>query len=214
MKKYKYLIVIALFFGLFPSQGNAEIGVRAESKVKVESSSESKIDLRKLDLQKRLFQENNKDERGEFMKAREAFMNASSETRNMLRNEFRGKFVARFEYAQKKLAEFQSRMDVKLEEEAKAGVDTTLAEAKLEESISFMAKIEADVSKLQSILNEKYSEEERAAKKEEVKKLVEDLKTNIKASHNALKESFKELRAAIKAKMEVETSVEINTSVN
>ncbi len=214
MKSYTYITIFIVLAALFPATGKAMIELESEAKVNVEAKQEGGIHLRKLDLQKRLFQERVEDHRADFHKAREAYKNAGPETRNMMRADFRQKFINRFDFAYKKLGDFQARMDARITKEAGTDVDTSKAKMKLDESISVMASIQADIASLKDLLSERYTDEEREAKKEEVKKLVEELKADIKFSHNTLKESFKELRAAMEAKMNVEASINTNASVN
>lgn len=211
MKSLKYIAIITLLVSAFPFVSKANIGVESESKVQVNAPFENGIHLRKLDLQNKLWKEEIEEHKDRYQKAREAFKNSTSDTRNMMRAEFRMTFVERFTFAYTKLSEFQTRMDAKIEVEENAGVETEKSETKLEESKSFMVTIQADLQALKALLNERYAEDEKEAKKEEAKALVEKLKTNTKASHEALRESLKELRLA---KLEVETSAQVELDNN
>ena len=152
------------------------------------------------------------DHRADFQKAREDFKNSTPDTRNMMRTEFRTKFVERFDFAVEKLSDFQNRMSAKIEAESKAGFDVSDSKLKLGESVSFMAEIKLDIEKLKSLLGERYAEDEREAKKEEARVLVEKIKTEIKSSHMALRQSIVELNRAKAESIQVESS--INTEVN
>ncbi|MEZ4103121.1 MAG: hypothetical protein R3B55_00940 [Candidatus Paceibacterota bacterium] len=216
MKKIKYGIILIIFVSFLPinkTNANLEIGADAKAEVRIDSPRENTINLRRLDLNKRLFKEEVKEKVDAFQKARDAFKNSSSDNRNIMRSEFRAKFVERFKFTLDKLSEFQTKMSARIKSEENAGVDVSKSEVKLEESISFMAEIESDISKLKSLMDEKYSEDERSAKKEEAKVLVERIKTNLKSSHMALKESLRELHAA-KVEVKVETSTDIEANLN
>lgn len=211
MKSLKYIVIATFLLSAFPFVSKANIGLEAESKVQINAPFENAINLRKLDLQKKLWKEEIEEHKDRYQKAREAFKNASSDTRNMMRAEFRTTFVERFTFAYDKLSEFQTRMEAKIEAEQNTGIETEKSEIKLEESKSFMVTIQADLQSLKALLDERYAEDEREAKKEEAKALVEKLKMNIKASHGALRESLKELRLA---KLEVETSTQVELDSN
>ena len=212
MKKINYFIVILALVSFVPAEfAKANIGIETEAEVRVLTPNENPINLRRLDLQKKLFQEKMEDHRANFQKAREDFKNSTPDTRNIMRTEFRAKFVERFDFAVEKLSDFQNRMSAKIEKDQSTGVNVLNSKLKLEESISFMAEIKLDIEKLKSILSERYAEEEREAKKEEVKVLVEEIKTGIKSSHKALKESFVELhKSKTQVRVETSTSAEIN----
>lgn len=212
MRKNIALLMLITF--LLPSLSFAEtnsISVEARSKAKVESNIETKLNDRRMELQKRLFKEEISDIRSEFQKAREEYKesnDSNKEEREVKKKEFRAKFTERFKFTLGKLSDFQKRMEVKLDTESKAGVDVSKSKIKLDESISFMSKIEADIASLKEILDKDYTEEQRESKKKEAKELVEKIKTNIKASHSALKESLKELRIAKSIEVKSEVKVE------
>ncbi len=212
MRKNIALLMLITF--LLPSLSFAEtnnISVEARANAKVESNIETKLNDRRIELQKRLFKEEVSDIRSEFQKAREEYKESSDsnkEEREMKKKEFRAKFAERFKFTLDKLSDFQKRMEIKLDAESKAGVDVSKSKIKLDESISFMSKIEADIASLKAILDKDYTEEQRDSKKKEAGDLVEKIKTNIKASHSTLKESLKELRIAKSIEVKSEVKVE------
>lgn len=208
------LLAVAFFAPADVINANANIGLEASTEVRVSPPNENIINIRRLDLQKKLFKEKVENNRAEFARARENFQNATPDTRNIMRSEFRAKFLERFKFTIEKLSDFQTRMSARIENEASAGVDVSLAKIKLEESISLMAEIEMNIEKLKSVLEERYAEDEREAKKEEVKNLVEKIKSDIKSSHMALRESMSELVKAKTQNAQVETSIETEINVN
>ncbi len=211
MKSLKYIIVVTFLLSVFPFVSRANIELESESKLQINAPFENGIHLRRLDLQNKLWKEEIEEHKDRYQKAREAFRNSTSDTRNMMRTEFRMTFIERFTFVYNKLSEFQTRMEAKIEVEENAGVDIEKSEAKLEESKSLMVTIKADTDKLKALLNERYAEDEKEVKREEARTLVERLKTNIKASHEALRESLKEIR---QAKLEVEASAKIESDTN
>lgn len=217
MKKSNYFIVLLVAASFIPSgfaNANINMGIEASTEVRIAPPGESKLDLRRLDLQKRLFKEEVSEKRAEFQKSKEAFKNSTSDTRNIMRSEFRAKFAERFKFTIDKLSEFQTRTEAKIESEKNLGTDVSKANIKLEESKALSAQVSTDIESLKSLLEERYSENERDAKKREAKILVEKIKTDIKLSHEALKDVFKELRSASSASVDVEISTEINATNN
>ncbi len=217
MKSFKYIFMTALLVSLFPGGVKANVGTNLEigAEARVGAPFENGINLRRLDLQKKLSVEEVEERRAEFQEAREAFKNATVDTRNIMRSEFRAKFTERFKFTADKLSEFQTRMELRLETENNMGTDISKAKVKLEESKSFMVQIEKDIESLRALLEERYAEDEREAKKEEARKLVEAIKTGIKSSHLALKECVQELRLAkASAQADVDVSLEANVNTN
>ncbi len=220
MKTFTKIIVFTFLISVFPSYAKADIEIVGQSEtrtgVQFENMMENKINLRRLDLNKKLFKEEVADKREEFKNSREDFKNSSPETRNMLRADFRAKFTERFKFTSDKLMDFQTRVQTKINSEKSAGVNVEQAQIKLDQSISLNTEISADIESLKNLLEERYSEDERSAKKEKARILVENIKKNIKASHGFLKESMKELRLAISTKAEInlETSVDIQLQNN
>ncbi|MDQ5883497.1 MAG: hypothetical protein QG654_411 [Patescibacteria group bacterium] len=212
MKSLKYFFITALLITLFPSSSlaNAELGAEA----RVGAPFENGINLRRLDLKNKLFKEEIEEKKAELEEAREAFKNASPETRNIMRSEFRAKFAERFKFTLEKITEFQTRVEVQIVIEKNKGTDVSKAEAKLEESKSFMSQIEDDIESLKALLSERYAEDEREAKKEEARILVEKIKTGIRSSHAALKESVRELRLVRAANQNTELSAEAEVETN
>ena len=214
MKSLKNILIYAILISISPSLANANIELQSGVEARISTPSENRLDLRKLDLQKKLFKEEIDERRNEFQEAREAFKNSASETRNIMRSEFRAKFIERFKFTLDKLFEFQTRTEVRLETERSLGTDVSKAKVKLDESKSFYAQINTDIESLKSLLEERYSEEERDEKKEEARILVEKIKAGIKSSHDALKEVFQELRLAKSQSQEAEVSAEVNVESN
>lgn len=196
------------------SQAGANVGLETRAEVRVTAPNEDIINLRRIDLQNKLFRERMEENRTNFQKAREDFKNSKPDNRNIMRSEFRAKFVERFSFAVEKLSDFQTRMSARIQKEQSMGVDVSKATIKLEESISFMAEIRIDIEKLKSILSERHAEQERETKREEVRILVEKIKTSIKASHMALRESIVELNKARSESNKVESSTKVRVNVN
>lgn len=206
MKSLQYIAIVIILLSVFPFTSRANVELGAESKIHVDAPFEDGIHLRRLDLQNKLWKEEIEEHRDKYQKARESFRNATSDTRNMMRTQFRMTFIERFAFAYTKLGEFQTRMEARIETVSDVGLDTSKSETKLEESQSFMVAIHADLEKLKALLDERYAEDEKEAKKEEARALVEKLKTNIRASHEALRESMKELHSVkIEASEKVES---------
>ena len=214
MKSLKNILIYTILISISPSLANANIELQSGAEARIRTPSENRLDLRKLDLQKKLFREEVDERRNEFQEAREAFKNSTSDTRNIMRSEFRAKFAERFKFTLDKLSEFQTRADARLQTEANLGVDISKAKVKLEESKSFYAQINTDIESLKSLLEERYAEDERETKKEEARILIEKIKTGIKSSHEALKEVFQELRLAKSQSQETEVSTEVNIGSN
>lgn len=241
MKISKYLLVLSIIALTVPLISRAESddkdeGLRVNASVNIGSDDrdddseemededrnddryerENKINvnmgLKRLDLQNKLFKKEMEDIRSEYKQAREEYMNARTESKTILKTEFRMKFVERFNFAYDKLSDFQTRMEARIKQEASAGVNTEKAQFKLDESLSFMAGIKANISSLKDLVSKEYSDSEKEAKKEEAKKLVDSLKADIKASHNALKEAFKELKSAKGFMVESETEIEVENN--
>lgn len=189
---------------------------KGSDRIRVGVEVEDNINNRRIELQKKLFKQEIEDRRSDFERIKEEYRelresdDANKEEREMKKKEFRAKFAERFKFTIEKLSEFQERMKTRLETESKAGIDVSKSEVKLNESISFMASIESDISSLKTLLDSDYTESEREVKKKEAKELVEKIKANIKASHAALKESLKELRIAKSAEVELGAEVEVS----
>ena len=207
MKSLNIVIIFTLLISIFPTPSQANIELEVESKKNMQVPFENGIQLRKLDLQNKLFREKVEDHRADFKKAKEAFKNSTSDTRNIMRAEFRSKFYERFKFTYDKLSEFQEKVESRISVEENNGVDTAEATVKLEESKLFLVEVNRDVESLKSLMNERYAEEERDVKKEQAKVLVEKIKNGIKSSHIAIKESVKELRTAMSNGSEAEASL-------
>ncbi len=241
MKISKYVLVLSIIALTLPGISRAESddnnsGIRVNASVNIgsgdmsddnkEKKNEDKNDdkyerdnkininmgIKRLDLQNKLFKKEMEDIRLEYKEARDQYMNAREESKTFLKTEFRMKFVERFNFAYEKLANFQTRMEARIKQEASAGVDTEKAQVKLDESVSFMADIKVNISSLKDLVSKEYSDSEKEAKKEEARKLVNALKADIKASHNALKEAFKELKSAKGFMVESNTEVKIENN--
>ena len=129
MKAKYFMTFVFVLSALLPMKSSAEVDANLKTRINV--SSEQRIDIKRPALGQKLWQEKVADKKAEFQKAREAFLTANQDRREELKMNFRGVFVERFEFAYRKLSEFQTRLDARLEKEAMAGVDTSKAEIKL-----------------------------------------------------------------------------------
>jgi hypothetical protein len=210
MKSLKFILTFAILVSIFPFSLSANMGIETKARI----TPPNNIDLRRLDLQNRLFRQEIDVRKSEFLKAREAFLSSTSDTRNIFRSEFRIKFVERFEFTLNKIEELQMAAQIKIDAETDNGWNTEASQLKLENSIELSAKANKNLENLKSLLSERYAEDERVSKKEQAKILVEQIKEEIKDSHLNLKESIKELRKSKSQETEIETDGEIELEVN
>lgn len=149
---------------------------------------------RKIQLNKQLLKGAVEDRRERLQEAREAYKNSEGEERNVLRREFRNRFLERFDFTITKMMDLSERLSMKLEEMNQEGKDTTEAESYLNETNSKLEEAKNKLESLREILNTEYSEEDGATKREEVKSLVEGIKEDIKSAHESMRKTLKAIK--------------------
>lgn len=205
MKINNYIKVFIILAVLLPTGVKANVET-IPNEARVLGSDRPAIE-RVRDLQNKLWKQEIEDRRSEFQRAREEFKNAEPEQRKIMREEFRAKFAERFKFTIDRLVLLQTKLEERINSQPE-NIDTAAAKAKLEESKSYISKINSEIESLKTLLAKDYTETERSLKIEEAKKLVESIKSNIKSSHQKLKEAFLELKNAVVENNESETNNE------